>query len=65
MAKKDNAKLIEIYEVEIAGLKKNLDNLMQENAYYKRVLDNNTKSNERDADYEKEFIFHLISYFFI
>ena len=58
MVNKDNAKLIEIYEVEIAGLKKNMDNLMQENAYYKRVLDNNSKSNERDADYEKEFKLH-------
>lgn len=58
MVNKDNAKLIEIYEVEIAGLKKNMDNLMQENAYYKRVLDNNNKSNERDADYEKEFKLH-------
>ena len=44
--------------MEIAGLKKNMDNLMQENAYYKRVLDNNSKSNERDADYEKEFKLH-------
>ena len=58
MVNKDNAKLIEIYEVEIAGLKKNMDNLMQENAYYKRVLDNNNKSNERDSDYEKEFKLH-------
>ena len=29
---------------------------MEENAYYKKVLQNQNKSDERDSDYEKEFI---------
>lgn len=52
--KLDSTKLIENYEIQIACLKKNLDNVMEENAYYKRVLDNQTKSIDKDNDYEKE-----------
>lgn len=53
-SKIDSTKLIENYEIQIACLKKNLDNVMEENAYYKRVLDNQTKSIDKDNDYEKE-----------
>ena len=35
-------------------MKKNLNNVMEENAYYKKILNNQNKSNERDLDYEKE-----------
>lgn len=52
---------MEKYEIQIAGLKKNLDFVMEENAYYKRALDNQAQTNEKDAEYEIEFIeFYLL-----
>lgn len=58
---------MEKYEIQIAGLKKNLDFVMEENAYYKRTLDNKAQSNQKDDDYEKEFneILFLIHFFFL
>ena len=47
-------KIIESYEIELAGMKKNLDNVMEENAYFKRMLNNQNISNDKDSDYEKE-----------